>query len=197
MTQDSTAASMRRWAVRATLELVLVAVLVCGVPASAWADARFRAPLTPKPLVVRGFDPPDQRWESGHRGVDLAATAGVAVLAAGSGTVRFAGSVAGKPVVSIAHAGGLLTTYEPVRASVRAGQTVRRGEVIGTVEAGHADCAAPGCLHWGARRGTGHDAIYLDPLALLGAVRVRLKPVGPGVTPGGGPAGEPRATSPR
>src|SRR3712207_6926505 len=34
-------------------------------PAGVW-------PLRPRPEVVRGFDPPDVRWGSGHRGVDLA-----------------------------------------------------------------------------------------------------------------------------
>ncbi|BAS13167.1 hypothetical protein AHiyo8_14700 [Arthrobacter sp. Hiyo8] len=30
-------------------------------------------PLSPKPAVLRGFDPPDKPWLSGHRGVDLQA----------------------------------------------------------------------------------------------------------------------------
>ncbi len=162
-----------------SLELLLIALLVCALPASAGAaGSGFAAPLSPKPTVVRGFDVPEQRWQPGHRGVDLAAAAGTPVLAAGAGTVRFVGSVAGRPVVSLAHADGLVTTYEPVRASVRIGDRVRRGSVLGTVEAGHDGCQVAACLHWGARRGSGHDAVYLDPLALLGAVRVRLKPLG-------------------
>lgn len=133
-------------------------------------------PLSPRPQVVTPYDPPAQRWQAGHRGVDLAGAAGAQVLAAGSGTVNFAGEVAGKPVVSIRHADGVLTTYEPVEASVRAGQSVARGDVIGTLLAGHPGCAAA-CLHWGARRGAGSSAQYVDPLTLVGAVRVRLKPV--------------------
>jgi murein DD-endopeptidase MepM/ murein hydrolase activator NlpD len=117
----------------------------------------------------------------GHRGVDLAAPAGVTVLSAGDGVVHFAGSVAGKSVVSIRHGDGLLTTYEPVTASVRAGTAVARGSPIGVLESGHEGCNRP-CLHWGARRGAGASATYLDPLALLGVVRVRLKPLRPGDT---------------
>ena len=60
------------------------------------------------------YDPPAQRWMSGHRGVDLAATDGQSVLAAGDGTVTFAGQVGGKTVVSIRHTPALWTTYEPV-----------------------------------------------------------------------------------
>ncbi|GAB18047.1 peptidase M23 family protein [Gordonia effusa NBRC 100432] len=145
------------------------------------ADAAPRGygwPLSPRPRVVTPYDPPDQRWQSGHRGVDLAASAGSSVLAAGSGTVSFAGDVGGKPVVSIRHADGLLTTYEPVDAIVSKGQTVTRGQVIGTVTSGHAGCPTTTCLHWGARRGSGSSAVYLNPLALVDAVRVRLKPVG-------------------
>ena len=61
------------------------------LPAIAFGDAtRFVAPI-PSPEVVRGFDPPEQRWLPGHRGVDLTATPGAAVRAAGDGRVRFAG----------------------------------------------------------------------------------------------------------
>ena len=77
-------------------------------------------------------------------------------------------------MVSVAHAGGLRTTYEPVRPAVAAGDRVVAGEPLGTLAAGHPGCPAPACLHWGLRRG---DA-YLDPLALLGLGRVRLLPVG-------------------
>ena len=86
-------------------------------------------------------------------------------------------TVAGRPVVSVSHPDGVTTTYEPVEASVDAGDHVSRGEVIGTVMTGHPGCPVPACLHWGARRGSGRAADYLDPLGLLGAVRVRLKPV--------------------
>ncbi|ORM24217.1 peptidase [Williamsia sp. 1135] len=141
-------------------------------------SADFGWPLTPTPAVVKGFDPPGERWLPGHRGVDLAAPAGAVVRAAGRGVINFAGTVGGKPVVSIRHSDGLLTTYEPVTASIRSGQPVNRGAPIGTLVAGHAGCSTP-CLHWGARRGAGASAVYFDPLALLGQIQVRLKPIAP------------------
>lgn len=149
-----------------TLWLALLALTVLvAVPARAHADEEWIRPVPG--AVVRGFDPPAHRWEPGHRGVDLDAPGGAPVVAAGSGTVAFAGMVAGRPVVSIDH-GALRTTYEPVAAVVSTGQPVVAGQVIGTVVDGH--CADSGCLHWGLVRG----GDYLDPLSLLGTSRVRL-----------------------
>lgn len=182
--------------------------------------------------VRRAFAPPAVRWGSGHRGVDLAAPAGSPVMAPVAGRVRFAGTVAGKPVVSVSHSGGLVTTYEPVAATVAVGQEVRPGDVIGTLLAGHGqadaassdvvdgvtgtargtaigtaigtargtehDAASSGsdppdaaqgyesagggtassaALHWGARTGR-HT--YVNPLRLVCAPRIRLKPAPPG-----------------
>lgn len=132
----------------------------------------FGWPLPGFPAVVRDFDPPPHPFGRGHRGVDLVGTPDAAVLAAGGGTVVFAGPLAGRGVVSIDHAGGLRTTYEPVLASVVARDIVTRGQQIGTLEPGHGGCSAPWCLHWGLRRG----AEYLDPLQLLAPGRLRLMP---------------------
>lgn len=109
--------------------------------------------------------------------MDLAATPGQPVYAAQSGTVVFAGELAGRPLVSVAHPGGLRTSYEPVRPSVRAGQTVRAGAVLGEVLAGHHGCAADACLHWGAMWGPASRADYVDPLGLLETTPVRLLPL--------------------
>ena len=145
--------------------------------------AAFRWPLDGRPAVVRPFDPPPRPWLAGHRGVDLAAVPGVPVRAAGAGVVAFAGTVAGRGVVSVDHADGLRTTYEPVTPAVRAGDPVPAGGLLGVLDAGHAGCPAAACLHWGLRRGE----TYLDPLALLGRARVRLLPTGG--SPGGSRSG--------
>lgn len=137
------------------------------------ADARFRWPLAGPPQPVRRFDPPPQPWLPGHRGVDLAAAAGAEVRSAGPGVVLFAGTVAGRPVVTVGHADGLRTTYEPVRPRLAAGARVAAGTPIGTLLVGHPGCPAAACLHWGLRRRTE----YLDPLALLGLGPVRLLPL--------------------
>ena len=134
---------------------------------------KFGWPLPGVPAVVRRFQAPADPYGPGHRGVDLAGENGTSVLAAGAGTVVFAGQVAGRGVVSIDHAGGLRTTYEPVLPGITAGDVVARAQQIGTVQVGHPGCPAPACLHWGARRG---ELDYLDPLRLLGLGQLRLLP---------------------
>jgi len=135
----------------------------------------YRWPLDGVPDVVRRFDPPPQPWLPGHRGVDLRVSPGAVVRAAGAGVVHFAGAVAGRGVVSVQHANGLRTTYEPVDPQVRAGQQVEAGTPLGALAGGHPGCPAAACLHWGLRRGD----VYLDPLILLGRARVRLLPQPP------------------
>ncbi|SCE75798.1 Peptidase family M23 [Micromonospora coriariae] len=156
---------------RAPTPVVPVAV-VAHAPTDA-GPGRFRWPVDGPPRPVRRFDPPPRPWLPGHRGVDLAAPAGTVIRSAGPGTVLFAGLVAGRPVVTVGHAGGLRTTHEPVRPAVRPGQPVSAGAPLGELLPGHPGCPTVACLHWGLRRG----AEYLDPLALLGLGPVRLLPV--------------------
>jgi murein DD-endopeptidase MepM/ murein hydrolase activator NlpD len=160
-----------RWAA-----VVLCWALLSAAPAVA-DPARLQWPLRPPPAVVRGFDAPWPNWNPGHRGVDLAGAPGQPVYAAGDATVVFAGLLAGRPVVSLAHPGGLRTSYEPVRAAMRVGQLVTADTVIGSLVAGHAGCRAAACLHWGAMWGPASGAEYVDPLGLLKSTPIRLKPL--------------------
>jgi murein DD-endopeptidase MepM/ murein hydrolase activator NlpD len=164
--------------VRRTALIVAVAFLALpsGAPARA-DDERLHWPLRPRPAVVREFDAPSPNWNAGHRGVDLAGAPGQPVYAAGSATVVFAASLAGRSVVSLAHRGGLRTSYEPVVAAVHVGQLVTTESVIGTLAAGHPGCAAEACLHWGAMWGPAARADYVDPLGLLASTPIRLKPL--------------------
>ncbi len=155
-----------------------VVVVSLAVTAPAAADTvRLTWPLRPRPAVVRTFDAPSPNWNRGHRGVDLAGAVDQPVYAAGPATVVFAGVLAGRPVVSLAHPGGLHTSYEPVRAQVRVGQVVGAGTPIGLLTAGHPGCPAPACLHWGAMWGPASRADYVDPIGLLATTRIRLKPL--------------------
>ncbi|GAB3563285.1 M23 family metallopeptidase [Arthrobacter alkaliphilus] len=123
-------------------------------------------PLSPTPAVLRGFDPPAKPWLSGHRGVDLRAAAdGVAVAAPAGGTVSFVGVVVDRPVITIDHGGGLLSSFEPVDSELSKGAPVSKGQDIGAVRAGH--CPGPPCLHWGVRRGED----YVNPLAFVTDLR--------------------------
>lgn len=191
----------------------LLAIAAIGMPGTASATAtpppgQWRWPITGAPQgrpepggsgsskpgstapeVTRGFEPPDTPYGPGHRGVDLAGEPGVAVVAAGAGRVSYAGTLAGRGVVALAHEGGVRTTYEPVQASVARGQRVEAGHVLGVLSSGHPGCPRRACLHWGALRG--HT--YFDPVTLLSHGPVRLLPDArgrPTATP-------PKATSPR
>lgn len=162
--------------------LALVHVMVLAVFAALQAPGAARAaspdpvgvwPLAPEPEVVRGFDPPDDPWGAGHRGVDLLGRPGQPVRAALAGRVSWAGVLAGRGVVVVDH-GTTRTTYEPVEAGVSAGDSVAAGDRLGRLEAVGSHCPPRACLHWGWIEGA---ATYLDPLRLLGAGPVRLLPL--------------------
>ena len=162
---------------RRVLWQMLCLAVFSAAPADA-DDTRLDWPLRPPPAVARVYDAPSPDWKPGHRGVDLPGAPGQPVYAAGTATVVFAGQLAGRPVVSLAHPGGLRTSYEPVQATVRPGQTVTAGQLLGTLLAGHPGCAATACLHWGAMWGAAARADYVNPLGLLAETPIRLKPVG-------------------
>jgi murein DD-endopeptidase MepM/ murein hydrolase activator NlpD len=157
------------------LAFLIVVSLVWAAPAAA-EDGRLDWPLRPRPAVLQVLDAPSPNWNRGHRGVDLAGMPGQAVYAAAAGTVVFAGTLVDRPVVSIAHPGGLRTSYEPVQPAVRAGQHVSAGTLLGELVTGHPGCGT--CLHWGAMWGAASRADYVDPLGLVLTTPVRLKPLG-------------------
>jgi murein DD-endopeptidase MepM/ murein hydrolase activator NlpD len=134
---------------------------------------RWAWPLSPQPRIVRLFSRPQQRYGPGHRGLDLEGQPGALVRAVDAGTVTHVGVVAGRGTVTLVHASGLRSTYEPVTASVKAGQAVGRGAVLGHLvpEGGH--CPGRVCLHLGAIQ----LSDYIDPLPLLERHGVRLLPL--------------------
>ncbi|WP_245851091.1 murein hydrolase activator EnvC family protein [Brachybacterium vulturis] len=189
---------------RAAALLLVLAVMV-ALPGSAKADGpRWRWPLPPPHTVISPFQAPEHRYGPGHRGIDIAVPAeGAEVRAVAAGTVRFSGVVAGRGVVSVTHADGLISTYEPVHGVLEEGASVEAGEVLGTLAdaSGSSHCPGSTCLHLGARRGTG----YLDPLLLLGAHGPSVllpwdePSTGPGPAAAAGsvppPAGDPLSTA--
>lgn len=122
---------------------------------------RWRWPVAPV-RIVRPFVAPAHRYAPGHRGIDLQGAP--IVVAPASGIVAFAGVVVDRPLVTIAHPGGLVTTLEPVVTPLRPGTPVVRGMPIGVLAlGGH---AAAGTLHFGVRL----HGEYINPMLLLGGV---------------------------
>lgn len=113
--------------------------------------------------IARPFVAPETPYSAGHRGVDVRAPAGSEVRAPADGVVHFAGFVVDRPVLSIRHSGGVLSSFEPVEPLVATGDRVERGQVVGLLLPGH--CTTP-CLHLGARV----DGGYVNPLLFLGGL---------------------------
>ena len=137
------------------LAVALAAAALAGPASPVQALSICLSPPVAAPIVIP-FRQPGCRWCPGNRGVDYATAAGTPVLAAGAGTVTFAGPVAGSVWVTVAHDGGLLTSYGPLRkVTVRRGAMVAAGRALGTTA---------GSLHFGVRTG----GQYIDPEPLLG-----------------------------
>jgi murein DD-endopeptidase MepM/ murein hydrolase activator NlpD len=159
---------------------IVASILTCltsfGIQTASADAPRLAWPLRPPPALIGEFDAPNPDWQHGHRGVDLAGSAGQPVYAAGPATVVFAGRLAGRTLVSLEHPGGLRTSYEPLEPGVVPGQIVDESTVLGRLQPGHQGCAVV-CLHWGAMWGPASRADYLDPIGLLQTTPIRLKPL--------------------
>lgn len=127
--------------------------------------------------VIRGFDPPDTPFGSGHRGIDIAVSVGTPVRAAEAGVVTFAGPVGGRLFLTIDHGFGLESRYSFLSAlAARRGDVVSEGQVVGRSGTGHTGDLVPN-LHFGVLL----NDVYVDPLDYLGPVEVwrfiRLAPL--------------------
>ncbi|MGH2808960.1 MAG: peptidoglycan DD-metalloendopeptidase family protein [Actinomycetota bacterium] len=144
---------------------VLGTALLLAFPASARAEfALYLVPPVDATVSSR-FDPPLDRFGSGHRGIDYDVPAGTAVRAAADGVVSFAGSVAGDLAVTIDHGSGVETTYTILsEVSVAPGERVTAVTWIGRSGQTHGRDA----LHFGIKL---HGA-YVDPERLLGPLDI-------------------------
>ncbi len=140
------------------LTLLLSAAAVAATLPPVWLW-----PVDGPHVVVRPYLAPASPYGRGHRGIDLAASEGAAVRAPAAGVVHFAGFVVDRPVISIRHEDGVLSSFEPVESDLEQGAAVEAGDVIGTLIAGH---CADACLHVGARI----HGQYVSPLRYLGDI---------------------------
>jgi murein DD-endopeptidase MepM/ murein hydrolase activator NlpD len=155
--------------------LVLCVAIVVSVPGPARAAGDWTWPVIGP--VLRGFDPPDSPFGSGHRGIDIAAAVGAAVRAPAAGVVTFAGPVGGRLFLTLGHGAGLESTYSWLDSlAVRRGDSVSEGQLIARSGTGHSG-GSVAHLHFGVRL----DDAYVDPMDYLGPVEVwrfiRLAPL--------------------
>jgi murein DD-endopeptidase MepM/ murein hydrolase activator NlpD len=132
----------------------LLATLGCGIPR--WpVDAPLSSDFG---LRLRGVRPDI------HRGVDFSVPTGTQIRAMADARVRFAGTMSGfGNVVWLDHGGTILSVYAHLSSiSVRQGDFVRRGEIIG-LSGATGDVTAPH-LHFEVWRG-GRE---VDPVPLFG-----------------------------
>ena len=134
------------------LTLALITPAASAVETWAW-------PVGPPRTIVRPYIAPATAYSAGHRGIDVTVLDGI-VTAPAPGIVHFAGTVVDRPVLSIDHGGGVLSSYEPVTTTLRKGDPVARGDPIGQAVPGH--CISL-CLHFGVRI----DGEYVSPLSML------------------------------
>lgn len=127
--------------------------------------------------IAEPYRQPACTYCAGHRGVGYAIQPGTVVRAVASGTISFAGQVAGVLYVVVLHDDGLRTTYGNLQQDlVSSGQAVVAGQPVGL---------ASNWLHFGLRDGD----TYLDPTPLLGwwQGRPRLVPTDGGAARAGPP----------
>jgi murein DD-endopeptidase MepM/ murein hydrolase activator NlpD len=115
------------------------------------------------------LDPFTGRWAN-HQGVDYRARSGTPVYAVANGQVvsaRYNGGYGNE--VRIKHSSGMITLYAHLLAySVRSGQTVKRGQIIGRV--GSTGRSTGAHLHFGLM----NNGRYINPnrLRMVGAERL-------------------------
>src|SRR5438105_11496832 len=140
--------------------IAVLATLAVAVPARGSAPlpvptlrpgSAFSVPLYG--TLVKTYDAPlDNPYAAGHRADNMAAPVGTPVRASADGVVSFAGNVAGNLSVTVDHAGNIKTTYSYLGTIVaKRNQRVLRGDVVGTVGAGH-DASLPPNVQLSARR---------------------------------------------
>jgi murein DD-endopeptidase MepM/ murein hydrolase activator NlpD len=138
----------------------------------------FQPPLEPPIKLINQYRQPNSDYSAGHRGVDYLVTMGQRVFAPADGQVWFSGKVVNRSLLSLSHAGGYLSEFEPLCSELKRGEVVFKGQEIGQVckaEASYVPhCASATCLHFSLRS----FGSYLSPLVLIGELNPsRLLPL--------------------
>lgn len=154
---------------RGTMHIRRIAAHVAAL--SALLATLWVPPLGRPIELLAPFSLPHGPYAAGHRGIDVPTAAGDAVRAPASATVVFVGTVVDRPLLTLRIDASTLVSMEPVASTLRVGDAVHRGQVVGTVESG-GHCAST-CLHLGVRV----DDEYMNPVRYFRA-RPVLLPLG-------------------
>lgn len=159
---------MRAQSIHAARRAIVFLALLVLLPGSGLT------PPTPEPPwlwpvdgpreVTAPFRAPAHDYGAGHRGIDLSAPIGSVVRSPADGVVAFRGVVVDRPLLTIDHGDGLVTTFEPVESALVPGTSVTAGEEIGTVA--HGGHSPAGQLHLGVR----YNDVYINPMLMFGDV---------------------------
>jgi murein DD-endopeptidase MepM/ murein hydrolase activator NlpD len=113
---------------------------------------------------------PHPNWRPGHRGIDLAVQRGTEIHSPASGEIVWVGNINGVASLSILDSHGYKHALLPITTSANVGETVTRGDFVGTVADGN-HCQTS-CLHWSMRKGRA----YVDPRWFATPLLYRLPP---------------------
>jgi murein DD-endopeptidase MepM/ murein hydrolase activator NlpD len=120
--------------------------------------------------LIRAYLQPTSDYSAGHRGVDYAVAADESVFAPASGVISVAGTIVDRGVIVIAHEGSLISELEPVCSTLKVGDQVVKGALIGRFCQTNVDyrnhCEVKPCLHFSLRL----NGKYLSPIALIGGL---------------------------
>jgi len=174
----------------AVAQVLLVGCMLAGsvgtaaaAPAADQAAWPYQWPI--RAPITDPFRAPASPYGPGNRGIEFATRPGSSIVAASTGTVTFASSVAGRLYVTIVHPDGVRTSYGPLRAiDVQRGATVARGDHIGTtidwvfvsarIASAYVD---PAVLFGGSGAGPAHLVPYsAAPFPFSTATPVRISP---------------------
>lgn len=128
------------------------------------AETSWTWPVESARHITEPFRAPSHAYGPGHRGIDLSAPVGSVIRAPAHGVIAFRGVVVDRPLITIDHGAGVVTTYEPVTSTLTPGSAVSAGDKIGTVATGGHTPA--GEMHLGVR----WNDVYINPQLMFGEV---------------------------
>lgn len=137
---------------------------------STFAPAKFISCVLISPIatphiasIIDPFRQPSCERCAGNRGIEYSTKIGTPIVASANGTISFYGMVGGKRYLVIRTAAGRRLTYGSIaNSTVRTGDTVLAGQIIGTTGS---------MLYFGVRengiRGYSYVDVYVDPAKYL------------------------------